>query len=186
MIITTELKKTHVSGKSGWYKTTLQKLLFKSGISIDGRRPWDIRIHNDAVYTALVKKGSLGLGESYMNGWWDCDKPDEFIFHILHADLEKEVPGGFKAWSYLLKSRLFNLQTPKKSLEVGRKHYDIGNDLYQAMLDKRMMYSCAYWKDATTLDEAQERKLDLICRKLKLEAGQRVLDIGCGWGGFAA
>ncbi|MBU4141897.1 cyclopropane fatty acyl phospholipid synthase, partial [Patescibacteria group bacterium] len=68
---------------------------------------------------------------------------------------------------------------------IGEKHYDLGNALYQNMLDERMIYSCGYWKNAKTLNEAQEAKLDLVCRKIGLKEGMKVLDIGCGWGGFA-
>jgi len=121
-----------------------------------------------------------------MDSLWDCEQLDELLFRALRADLENEAPKSLKLAVYLLRSKLFNLQTEKRAWEVGRKHYDAGNDLYEAMLDKRMMYSCAYWEKAGTLDEAQEQKLDLICRKLKLQPGLSVLDIGCGWGGFAA
>src|ERR1035441_2865177 len=65
----------------------------------------------------------------------------------------------------------------------GERHYDIGNDLYERMLDSRMIYSCGYWENAATLEEAQRAKLDLVFRKLDLKPGQRVLDVGCGWGG---
>ena len=81
--------------------------------------------------------------------------------------------------------KLFNYQSKARAFQIGEHHYDLGNDLFEKMLDKRMIYSCGYWKNAKTLDEAQEAKLDLICRKLYLKPGMKVLDIGCGWGGFA-
>ncbi|EQD78030.1 cyclopropane-fatty-acyl-phospholipid synthase, partial [mine drainage metagenome] len=65
---------------------------------------------------------------------------------------------------------------------MGKRHYDTGNDLFEAMLGKRLVYSCGYWAQADNLDDAQAAKLDLICRKLRLKPGMRVLDIGCGWG----
>ena len=77
------------------------------------------------------------------------------------------------------------MQGKSRSYEVGKKHYDIGNDLYKNMLDKRMNYSCGYWKKAKNLDKAQEDKLELICKKMMLKKGMKVLDIGCGWGSFA-
>jgi cyclopropane-fatty-acyl-phospholipid synthase len=153
-------------------------------IIIGGSRPWDIRIHDERFFSRVLVDGSLGLGEAYMDGWWDCDRLDELFNKVLRADLQSKV----KPWEQRaleLKAKLFNRQNPVRAHEVGKRHYDIGNDLYQLMLDQRMIYSCGYWHQAATLDEAQEAKLDLVCRKLHLEPGMRVLDIGCGWGGAA-
>src|SRR5260370_39911687 len=86
---------------------------------------------------------------------------------------------------HVLKSRILNRQRKSRSGEVAQQHYDLGNDIYEAMLDRNMQYTCAYWKDATTLDQAQENKLDLICRKLKLAPGMKVLELGGGFGGLA-
>jgi cyclopropane-fatty-acyl-phospholipid synthase len=86
---------------------------------------------------------------------------------------------------HLLQSKLMNMQAPSRAFEVGEQHYDLGNDLYRAMLDKRLNYTCAYWKNAANLDEAQEAKLDLVCRKIGLKPGMHVLELGCGWGSFA-
>ena len=167
------------------FKVAVEELFSLAGIRIDGPHPWDIRVHNDNFYRRVLSQGSLGLGESYMDGWWDCDALDEFINKILKADLESRVR---KSWGLLwlgLKAKLFNLQSRERAFEVGEKHYDLGNDLYAAMLDKRMNYTCAYWKDAKNLDEAQEAKLDLVCRKIGLERGMTVLELGCGFGSFA-
>jgi cyclopropane-fatty-acyl-phospholipid synthase len=120
-----------------------------------------------------------------MDGWWDVEKLDEFFYRIFKSDLDQKLS---KNWSDIIDAimlRLFNYQTKEGSKEVGLKHYDLSNDFFKAMLDKRMIYSCGYWKNAKNLDEAQEHKLDLICRKLQLKPGMTVLDIGCGWGGFA-
>ena len=84
----------------------------------------------------------------------------------------------------VLKARLVNLQSTSRAYNIGKKHYDIGNELYKNMLDKRMNYSCGYWKNSKTLDQAQEAKLDLICKKVGLKPGMKILDIGCGWGSF--
>ena len=162
----------------------LEELLSFADVKINGDRPWDMRVHNDQLYAKSLAKGSLGLCESYMDGWWDCDRLDEFSDRILKAHLYTRVT-PLTNFFQVFKAKLFNLQKPSKAFKIGKHHYDIGNDLYRQMLGERLIYSCAYWKDATTLDEAQDAKLDMICRKLKLQPGMRVLDIGCGWGGTA-
>ncbi len=171
--------------KLSFYEGRIRKLFNKAGIQINGSNSWDIQVHDSSLYANLFKNGSLAFGESYMNGLWDCEKLDELIFRIIRANIDSEVARDFRAIVYFLKSKFLNQQSANKVHEVARKHYDIGNDLFAAMLDKRMMYSCAYWNNAETLDQAQENKLELICQKLKLAPGQKVLDIGCGWGGFA-
>lgn len=120
-----------------------------------------------------------------MAGWWDSPAVDALITRLHHADLPAHVRQNWRYKAALLKARLFNLQSPGRAFEVGERHYDIGNDLYRAMLDRRMVYTCAYWQDAATLDAAQEAKLDLVCRKLELAPGMKVLELGCGWAGFA-
>lgn len=155
------------------------------GITINGNKPWDLKVHNSKLYDTILSNGSLGFGEAYMKGWWDCEALHEFFFRVLYHRVDKKIPIDRYTIFYTLKARLKNLQSKNRAWEVAYKHYDIGNELFEKMLDKRMMYSCGYWKTASTLDEAQEAKLDLICRKLKLEKGMRLLEIGCGWGGFA-
>jgi len=162
----------------------LEHLLSFADVDLNGPRPWDIRIHNDNFYNAVLRCGSLGLGESYMAGWWDVPQLDEFICRVIRAELQDKVIAMQDFLCYL-QALVLNQQCPKRSYEVGEKHYDIGNDLYESMLDKRMIYSCGFWKNASTLDEAQEAKLDMVCRKLELKPGMRILDIGCGWGGMA-
>jgi cyclopropane-fatty-acyl-phospholipid synthase len=154
-------------------------------IQVNGSRPWDIKVHDERLYKRLLKEGSLGLGESYMDGWWDVEKLDQFFTKVIQAELGKKVRLSFNHMLLVLFSILFNRQNKTRAFIVGEKHYDAGNDLYSKMLDKRLTYTCGYWKDAKSLDEAQEHKLDLICRKIGLKAGQTVLDIGCGWGSFA-
>jgi cyclopropane-fatty-acyl-phospholipid synthase len=162
----------------------VRALLALADVQIDGDRPWDIRVHDDRLYARVLAEGSLGVGESYMDGWWDCERLDEFFTRVLAADLDRNISPWRDALP-VLRAKLVNLQKPSRAFQIGRHHYDIGNDLFCRMLDRRMIYSCGYWKDADTLDRAQEAKLDLVCRKLGLEPGMRVLDIGCGWGGTA-
>ncbi len=166
------------------FRRRAEGLLALADVEIGGSRPWDLQVHDERLFDRVMAHGSLGLGESYMDGWWDCERLDEFFYRVLRARLEDRIrplADGLRA----LRARLINLQRSARAFQIGERHYDIGNDLYRCMLDKRMIYSCGYWKDATTLDEAQEAKLDLVCRKLGLRPGMRVLDIGCGWGGAA-
>lgn len=155
----------------------------EAGIEVNGPAPHDVQVHDERIYGRVLTTGTLGLGEGYMENWWDAERVDEFICRVLRADIKARIPLDFGVWVSMARSILFNLQRARV-YEVGEKHYDAGNDLYRAMLDRRMIYSCGYWKDAADLDAAQEAKLDLICRKAGLEKGMRVLDIGSGWGGF--
>ena len=159
-------------------------LLARADIRVNGSRPCDIRIHNPRVAQRTLTQANLGLGESYMDGDWDCDALDQFFDRILRTKVDRAV-SPLRLLFHALRFRLLNLQTARRAFQVGERHYDIGNDLYRAMLDERLTYTCGYWEQATTLEAAQEAKLDLICRKLDLQPGQRVLDIGCGWGGMA-
>ncbi len=163
---------------------TIRRLLDLAEITVGGSNPWDIQVNNDNLYKRVLREGSIGLGESYMEGWWDSERLDEFFNKVFDAKLEEKVSGKDIILE-VLKAKLFNRQSKKRAFEVGEKHYDTGNDLYRAMLDDRMTYTCGYWKDAKNLDKAQEDKLDLTCKKIGLEKGMRVLDVGCGWGSFA-
>jgi cyclopropane-fatty-acyl-phospholipid synthase len=162
----------------------LEELLSLADVKIDGDRPWDLHVHDDRLYARVLAHGRLGLGESYMDGWWDCEQLDELVRRLLDAELDEQVRPR-RDLLHLIRATLTSLRGPVDAFHIGRHHYDIGNDLYRSMLDERMIYSCGYWREATTLDEAQEAKLDLVCRKLGLRRGMRVLDIGCGWGGTA-
>lgn len=166
-------------------KEKAREILGFAGIKISGNRSWDIRIHNEKTYDRVFSQGSLGLGESYMDGWWDVEKLDEFFYKIFTSNLDKKINLSPKLVFHVAKSRLLNMQSKSRAFKVGEEHYDLGNDLYEAMLDKRLVYTCAYWKNAKSLDKAQEAKLDLVCKKLQLKKGDKILDIGCGWGSFA-
>lgn len=165
-------------------KATGEKLLGLADIKIDGPNPWDLKVNNEKFYKRVVGQGSLGLGESYMDGWWESPSLDQLFDRLLTAKLDEKVRDNWAMLLQFIVAKVFNLQTKNRAFKIGEHHYDIGNDLYQSMLDKRMVYTCGYWKNASNLDEAQENKLDLICKKLNLKAGQKVLDVGCGWGSF--
>lgn len=165
-------------------RAAIATLLEKADIRIGGDRPWDIRVLDERLYGRVLAHGSLGLGEAYMEGWWECDRVDLFIERLLRAGKRaNEVTLSFIWLS--IKMRLFNLQSRRGARRVIGAHYDLSNELYASFLDPRMQYSCAYFKDTEDLDTAQEQKLDLICRKLQLKPSDRLLDIGCGWGGLA-
>ena len=167
-----------------WYRIA-HEMLGLAGIEINGSRPFDIQVKNPEFFKRVLQQGSLGLGESYMDGWWECERLDIFFQRVVSAGLEKKLPHHLKDTLRIAAARLTNLQSKKRAWIVGKEHYDLGNDLFTLMLDPYMQYSCGYWKDATTLEEAQEAKLRMICEKLQLQPGMRLLDIGCGWGALA-
>ncbi len=166
-------------------KQTIQDIFDLADVRINGNRPWDIQVRNLSFYERVLAGGSLALGETYMDGWWDCEALDQFFYKIMDARLDKKVKKSKQVLWAILKAKITNAQSRSKAYEIGKRHYDIGNDIFSIMLDKGMNYSCGYWNKAGTLDKAQEAKLDLICRKTGLTPGMKVLDIGCGWGGFA-
>jgi len=164
-------------------KKIIQELLKECGVTVGGNNPYDIIVHNENLYNRILQHGSVGLGEAYMDGWWDSERLDEFFCKIIKNGFDRKIKSN---WKILLRIRLYSFFgiNRRKAFVVAEKHYDIGNDLYAAMLGKRLVYTCGYWKDAKNLNDAQEAKLDLICRKIGLKKGQKVLDIGSGWGSF--
>lgn len=165
----------------------VEEVLSAADIKVNGDRSHDIRIHNGRFFNSVLSQWSLGLGESYMDGDWDCTALDQCITKLLAAGLDEKIRGRAQILAVFnrLRARINNLQSRERSFQVAERHYDIDNDLFQSMLDRRMIYSCGYWERATTLEQAQVDKLDLICQKLELRPGEHLLDIGCGWGGLA-
>lgn len=164
------------------FRKRFEALMALADIRIDGGSPWDIQVHEEEFFSRIFAYGSLGMGESYMDGCWDCEDLAEMTSRVCRADLKSHIR-PLRDAAYAAHARLLNLKDGKRGADEGKRHYELGRDLYRRMLDQRMIYSCAYWKDAETLDLAQEHKLDLIARKLQLKPGMKVLDIGCGWGG---
>jgi cyclopropane-fatty-acyl-phospholipid synthase len=160
-------------------------LLAKAGIAINGNQPWDLQVRDPRAYDRVLRDGSIGFGEAFMEGWLDCERVDELAHRVYRADLAKQIEVRWTALPNIIKARISPFGSRSRSFEIGKWHYDTGNDLFQTMLDKYLIYSCAYWQQAHSLENAQRDKLELICRKLQLEPGMRLLDIGCGWGGLA-
>ena len=157
------------------------QLLHSADIALDGTGPIDLHVHDDRLYARVFDHGSLGFGEAYMDGWWDTDDLPGMFTRMLRAGIDQKLR-TFDALVSHLKARFINLQRGEHAFTIGKAHYDLGNDLFHVMLGQRLVYSCGYWAQADTLDASQVAKLDLVCRKLQLKPGQRVLDIGCGWG----
>ena len=166
-------------------KAVVESVFASAGIAVNGRNPWDLQIHDKRFYNRVLAERSLGLGESYMDGWWDSERVDELIHRLLRAGADQENRNSPRMWLAWLQAVLVNRQSKRRSLVVAEQHYDIGNDVFLSFLDDYNQYSCAYFRNTNDLDAAQTNKLDLICRKLNLKPGDKVLDIGFGWGGLS-
>lgn len=162
-------------------------LLKTAGIEIDGDRPWDIQVHDERLYRRVLAEGSVGAGEAYMDGWWEVEQLDEFFARVLRVRLDRTLRKPVMLAQVLL-SQFGNLQSRRRSRRVAEEHYDLPTRLYEAMLGPTMQYTCAYYGPdgaLDTLDEAQRAKLALVARKLHLEPGMRVLELGGGFGELA-
>ena len=179
------LKKTTV--KNVRIPKAIKNIFDSVGIVVNGSNPWDIQVFDSRTFDLILTKWSLGLGEGYMHGYWDCHDLEEFLYRLLKDDHNERVHGIAKlSLIYeILRAKVMNLQKKSRAFMVGESHYDVGQDIFSAMLDKDMNYSCGYWQYAQDLDKAQLDKMELICQKLKLDPGDHLLEIGCGWGGFA-
>ncbi|MGE0400335.1 MAG: cyclopropane fatty acyl phospholipid synthase [Kofleriaceae bacterium] len=178
-----------VPNRASEAESIVRELFELADIQINGTRnhPGDITVHDPRFYERTLRDASIGFGESYMEEWWETDALDVTIDKIMRANLKEKIQGSWKLKALTVKAVLLNLQAKTRSGASVEAHYDIGNDLYTRMLDERMVYTCAYYgSGAKTLQEAQNAKLDLVARKVGLQPGMRVLDLGCGWGGMAS
>ncbi|MGB2869036.1 MAG: cyclopropane fatty acyl phospholipid synthase [Bacteroidota bacterium] len=167
------------------FESKVREILSLADVRLNGDRPWDIRVKDGRFYRRVLIRGPMGLGESYMDGWWDCERLDELFYRILANHVEDKVRFTPGVLLTQLSSRIVNLQTRSGSRKLADHTYELTPELYTAFLDPYNQYTCGYFKDTEDLNKAQEQKLDLICRKLRIGPKDRVLDIGCGWGGFA-
>jgi cyclopropane-fatty-acyl-phospholipid synthase len=163
-----------------------RELLASAGITVGGDNPWDIQVHDEHMWSRVLRDGTLGVGETYVEGMWDVPALDQFVDHAMRVRLGDTLRENWAVVPHVLRARMLNLQSITRAFGNGQAHYDIGNDLYQAMLGPTMAYTCASWTHASTLEEAQYAKYELVCKKVGIGPGMRVLDLGCGWGGFAA
>lgn len=143
-------------------------------------------VFDESTRRRIERDGIYGLGVTFEEGLWSTEHLDDYLTETFNAPATRI---SVFAWSRLILAaidkRLFNRQSGRGAFNIGEKHYDLGNDLFRNMLDHSMSYTSGYWASANSLEDAQEAKLDLICRKLNLQPGQHILDIGCGWGNFA-
>jgi cyclopropane-fatty-acyl-phospholipid synthase len=163
----------------------VRRLLAEADVEVNGDRPWDIQVKDERLYDRVCREKTLGFGEAYMDGWWDCEAIDELITHLLLSRADVGVGRNLRHALRTVAWWLWNMQSRRRGHMIAERHYDLGNDLFQTFLDPFMQYSCAYFADTDDLEQAQKNKLDMICRKLQLGAGDHLLDIGCGWGGLA-
>ncbi|UKJ08869.1 cyclopropane fatty acyl phospholipid synthase [Solitalea lacus] len=170
---------------TSFYERKVKAIIERTGIIVNGTNTFDIVVNNPHFYQRVLANGSLGLGDSYVDGWWDCTRIDEFFTKLLESGVEQKAKLDWSTRLAGLEAKVLNFQNIREAARNASFHYNLGNELFTQMLDKRLTYTCAYWKSATTLDDAQEAKLELTCKKLHLQPGMHVLDIGCGWGSFA-
>lgn len=167
-------------------KQRVQELLatanIRAELNLSNPRPWDIVVKDKKFFEEVALKKNLGMGESYEKGMWDCMRTEILYAKMIQAGLHKQSRSDLLN---TISRTLFNLQDKFSAKQSVSRHYDLGNDLFTSMLDKNKIYSCGYWRNANTLEKAQEHKMRLICEKLGLKPGQHILDIGCGWGGLA-
>lgn len=166
-------------------RRVVERLLEGSGITLNGNASEDLQVYHPDLFSRILRQGTLGLGEAYMDGWWEAEHIDRLTHRLLQHGLGERAHTSSERLMYRLQAGLFNLQSKARAWIVGEAHYDMGNDLFELMLDPTMCYSCGYWKEASNLHEAQLAKLELACRKLQLRPGMTLLDIGCGWGSLA-
>lgn len=197
-----------------WFKSTVrsiaQQFLDDVDVKINGNRPGDIQVKNENLFLHLalymVGFDRRAMGECYVDGYYDSDDLIILLEKCLKTKfLFNKASNMISNVIHSAPLLLFNMQSINSSKRDISSHYDIGNQLYQLMLDRTMNYSCAYWQKnvyldpsdgnnnlddfkvnkntlCSTLEEAQLNKMLLIGRKLNLKPGMTVLDIGCGWG----
>lgn len=162
---------------------------FGAGTGPHTASPATVRVHDTRVYLRILREGTVGLGESYADGWWDTDDLTGFL-RLAYRNIARTHPSLDRIHRGLrpVVDPIARRRRPDKDRDARnvRSHYDLGNEFFQRILDETMMYSCAVFEQPTdSLAEASVRKLDRLADLLALTPDDRVLEIGTGWGGFA-
>lgn len=158
--------------------------------NVGSEPPIHLIIHNANTYDRILTFGALGFCEAYMEGWWDEENGQLFELlgllnrnHVIDKARENiTIPLILQVVKQRLKTLPILIQNSRKNVQ---HHYDLGNEFYRIFLDPTMTYSCGYrLQETDSLEQMQLQKYDLICRKLELQPGESLIDIGCGWGGM--
>jgi cyclopropane-fatty-acyl-phospholipid synthase len=122
-------------------QSLVRDLLARAGIAVDGSAPHDLQVHDLRFYERVVADGSLGLGESYMDGWWSCGQLDEFFCRLLEARLDYRVRLPWRQVLGVAVARVLNRQSSRRAEQVANVHYDLATDFFEAIM-ARLVYSC--------------------------------------------
>lgn len=157
----------------------------RAGITIGGHAAHDLRVLDPSFFRRIAMNPAYELGQTYVDGLWECDAIDRMMTKLLAAGVGQSFEHGRQFFVRSLVAKAHNLQSRLRAKIVIDRHYDLGDELFAAMLDESMAYTCAIFETPeTSLADAQQAKMRVLCNKLELASGETFLDIGCGWGGL--